>query len=58
MFDYHRGDVLSCAEIARGSASDVYAPTVTYTDRHTMTLGGTPKYVAGITEEPCSRSAR
>jgi glyoxylase-like metal-dependent hydrolase (beta-lactamase superfamily II) len=40
MFDYNRDDVLSGAEIARGSVSDVYPPTVTYTDRHTVTLGG------------------
>jgi glyoxylase-like metal-dependent hydrolase (beta-lactamase superfamily II) len=40
MFDYNRDEVLSSAEIARGSVSDVYAPTVTYTDRHTVTLGG------------------
>jgi glyoxylase-like metal-dependent hydrolase (beta-lactamase superfamily II) len=40
MFDYNRDDVLSGAEIARGSVSDVYAPTVTYADRHTVTLGG------------------
>ena len=40
MFDDNRDGVLSGAEIARGSISDVYAPTVTYTDRHTVTLGG------------------
>jgi len=40
MFDYNRDDVLSGAEIARGSVSDVYPPTVTYMDRHTVTLGG------------------
>jgi glyoxylase-like metal-dependent hydrolase (beta-lactamase superfamily II) len=40
MFDYNRDDVLSGAEIARGSVNDVYPPTVTYTDRHTVTLGG------------------
>ena len=40
MFDYNRDDVLSGAEIARGSVSDVYAPTTTYADRHTVTLGG------------------
>jgi glyoxylase-like metal-dependent hydrolase (beta-lactamase superfamily II) len=40
MFDYNRDDVLSGAEIARGSVSDVYPPTVTYADRHTVTLGG------------------
>ena len=40
MFDYNRDDVISGAEIARGSVSDVYPPTATYTDRHTVTLGG------------------
>jgi glyoxylase-like metal-dependent hydrolase (beta-lactamase superfamily II) len=40
MFDYNRDDVLSGGEIARGSVSDVHPPTVTYTDRHTVTLGG------------------
>ena len=40
MFDYNRDGVLSAAEIARGSVSDVHPPTVTYTDRHTVTLGG------------------
>jgi glyoxylase-like metal-dependent hydrolase (beta-lactamase superfamily II) len=40
MFDYNRDEVLSGAEISRGSVSDVYPPTVTYTDRHTVTLGG------------------
>jgi glyoxylase-like metal-dependent hydrolase (beta-lactamase superfamily II) len=40
LFDYNRDDVVSGAEIARGSVGDVYPPTVTYTDRHTVTLGG------------------
>ena len=40
MFDYNRDALVSGAEIARGSISDVYAPTTTYTDRHTVTLGG------------------
>ena len=40
MFDDNRDEVLSGGEIARGSVSDVYAPTMTYTDRHTVTLGG------------------
>jgi glyoxylase-like metal-dependent hydrolase (beta-lactamase superfamily II) len=40
MFDFNRDDVLSGAEIARGSVGDVYPPTVTYTDQHTVTLGG------------------
>jgi glyoxylase-like metal-dependent hydrolase (beta-lactamase superfamily II) len=39
-FDYNRDGVLSGAEIARGSVSDVHPPTTTYTDRHTVTLGG------------------
>jgi cyclase len=40
MFDYNRDAVVSGGEIARGSVSDVYPPTTTYTDRHTVTLGG------------------
>jgi glyoxylase-like metal-dependent hydrolase (beta-lactamase superfamily II) len=40
LFDYNRDDVVSGAEIARGSVSDVHPPTITYTDRHTVTLGG------------------
>jgi glyoxylase-like metal-dependent hydrolase (beta-lactamase superfamily II) len=40
MFDYNRDALISGGEIARGSVSDVYAPTTTYTDRHTVTLGG------------------
>jgi glyoxylase-like metal-dependent hydrolase (beta-lactamase superfamily II) len=39
-FDYNRDEVVSGGEIARGSISDVHPPTVTYTDRHTVTLGG------------------
>jgi glyoxylase-like metal-dependent hydrolase (beta-lactamase superfamily II) len=39
LFDYNRDDVISGAELARGSVSDVYLPTTTYTDRHTVTLG-------------------
>src|SRR4029450_3117770 len=30
LFDYNRDGIVSSAEIARGSVSDVYAPTVTY----------------------------
>src|SRR6185295_8741173 len=40
LYDYNRDEVLSGAEIARGSLNDVHPPTVTYTDRHTVTLGG------------------
>ncbi|HET9359145.1 MAG TPA: MBL fold metallo-hydrolase, partial [Vicinamibacterales bacterium] len=40
LFDYNRDGIVTGAEVARGSVSDVYPPTVTYTDRHTVTLGG------------------
>ena len=40
LFDYNRDNVLSGAELARGSISDVYPPTTTFSDRHTVTLGG------------------
>src|SRR5688572_8533615 len=40
MFDYNRDNMVSGAEIARGSVSDVHPPTITYTDRYTVTLGG------------------
>jgi glyoxylase-like metal-dependent hydrolase (beta-lactamase superfamily II) len=40
LFDYNRDEMISGGEIARGSISDVYPPTTTYTDRHTVTLGG------------------
>ena len=40
LFDYNRDAVVSGGEIARGSVSDVYPPTTTYTDRHIVTLGG------------------
>ncbi|HWN84563.1 MAG TPA: MBL fold metallo-hydrolase [Vicinamibacterales bacterium] len=39
-FDYNRDEVVSGAEIARGGVSDVLPPTITYTDRHIVTLGG------------------
>jgi glyoxylase-like metal-dependent hydrolase (beta-lactamase superfamily II) len=40
LFDYNRDNVVSGAEVARGSVSDVYPPTITFTDQHTVTLGG------------------
>lgn len=40
LFDYNRDNVVNGAEVARGSISDVYPPTATYVDRHTVTLGG------------------
>ena len=40
LYDYNRDDVVNGAEIARGSVSDVHPPTTTFTDRHTVTLGG------------------
>lgn len=38
--DANRDDVLTGAELVRGSMNDVHPPTTTYTDRHTITLGG------------------
>ena len=40
LFDYNRDNVLSGAELARGSISDVYPPTTTFSDRHVVSLGG------------------
>jgi glyoxylase-like metal-dependent hydrolase (beta-lactamase superfamily II) len=40
LFDYNRDNVVNGAEIARGSISDVYPPSTTYVDRHTVALGG------------------
>jgi glyoxylase-like metal-dependent hydrolase (beta-lactamase superfamily II) len=39
-FDANRDGALSGAEIARGPVGDVYPPSVTFTARHTVTLGG------------------
>src|SRR5687767_11153397 len=39
-FDYNRDNLVTGAELARGSVSDVYPPTLTFADRHTVTLGG------------------
>jgi glyoxylase-like metal-dependent hydrolase (beta-lactamase superfamily II) len=41
LFDYDRDGIVTGAEVARGSISDVYAPTTTFaTPQHTVTLGG------------------
>jgi glyoxylase-like metal-dependent hydrolase (beta-lactamase superfamily II) len=40
LFDYNRDGIVNSAEIARGSVNDVYAPTVTYSSAHEITLGG------------------
>src|SRR5687767_3567885 len=40
LFDDNRDEVVSAAEIARGSLGDVFPPTTTFTDSHTVTLGG------------------
>ena len=39
-FDYNGDDSVSGGEIARGSLGDVHPPSTTFTDRHTVTLGG------------------
>lgn len=40
LFDLNRDGVLSGAELARGPVGDVFPPTMTYADRHAVTLGG------------------
>jgi glyoxylase-like metal-dependent hydrolase (beta-lactamase superfamily II) len=40
LFDYNHDGILNSAEIVRGSVNDVYAPTVTYSSTHEVTLGG------------------
>jgi glyoxylase-like metal-dependent hydrolase (beta-lactamase superfamily II) len=39
-FDHNGDDAVSGGEIARGSLGDVHPPSTTFTDRHTVTLGG------------------
>ena len=39
-YDADRNGLVSGSELARGPVSDVYAPTVTFTERHAVTLGG------------------
>ncbi|MGE0702463.1 MAG: MBL fold metallo-hydrolase, partial [Vicinamibacterales bacterium] len=39
-FDFNRDDVVSSAEFVRGPIGDVHPPTITFLDRHTVTLGG------------------
>ena len=38
--DANHDGVLNGAELARGPLNDVYLPSITFTDRHTVTLGG------------------
>ena len=38
--DANRDGMLSGAEVARGPLNDVHLPATTFTDRHTVTLGG------------------
>jgi glyoxylase-like metal-dependent hydrolase (beta-lactamase superfamily II) len=40
LIDANRDGMLSGAEVARGPLNDVHLPTATFTDRHTVTLGG------------------
>ena len=40
LFDENRNGILSGAELIRGSVNDVYLPSTTFSDRHTVTLGG------------------
>ena len=40
LIDKNRDQLLSGAEMVRGALNDVYPPTTTFSDRHTVTLGG------------------
>ena len=40
LYDENGDGALSGAELARGPLNDVYPPTMTFSDRHTITLGG------------------
>jgi len=40
LLDYDRDNFVSGAELVRGSINDVYAPTITFTDKYTVTVGG------------------
>ena len=40
LIDENRDQLLSGAEMIRGPLNDVYPPTTTFSDRHTVTLGG------------------
>lgn len=40
LYDQNRDGIVSANEVVRGSVSDVYPPSITYSDRHTVTLGG------------------
>jgi glyoxylase-like metal-dependent hydrolase (beta-lactamase superfamily II) len=40
LFDENRNGVLNGAELIRGPVNDVYLPSTTFRDRHTVTLGG------------------
>jgi glyoxylase-like metal-dependent hydrolase (beta-lactamase superfamily II) len=40
LFDENGSGVLNGAELIRGSVNDVYLPSTTYRDKHTVTLGG------------------
>ena len=40
LYDENRNGILSGAELIRGPVNDVYLPSTTFSDRHTVTLGG------------------
>ena len=40
LFDENRSGILTGAELIRGSVNDVYLPSTTFSDRHTVTFGG------------------
>jgi glyoxylase-like metal-dependent hydrolase (beta-lactamase superfamily II) len=40
LFDFNRDGILTPNELIRGPVNDVHLPSVTFRDRHTVTLGG------------------
>jgi glyoxylase-like metal-dependent hydrolase (beta-lactamase superfamily II) len=40
LFDFNRDGILTANELIRGPVNDVHLPSVTFRDRHTVTLGG------------------
>jgi glyoxylase-like metal-dependent hydrolase (beta-lactamase superfamily II) len=40
LFDQNRDGIVTANELLRGSVNDVYPPSTTYRDKHTVTLGG------------------
>jgi len=55
--DANKDNALSGAELARGALNDVHPPTTTFSDRHTVTLGGKTVVMVHIGEAHAPDSA-